>query len=131
MTNHAYLRGRLHRAMRASLERSFPRIEVLDLHGSVRVRQAGAGRDGNVFGIGQGVCIAHMVRGLPPADGGVHFAELRGRDPEELYDRLCAQRGEHIDRCVLYVFRTAVYYAGRSRHDPELLKWWNWKDRQI
>jgi hypothetical protein len=58
-------------------------------------------------------------------------SELRGRDPEELYDRLCAQRGEHIDRCVLYVFRTAVYFASRTRHDPKLLKWWNWKDRTI
>jgi len=54
--------------------------------------------------------------------------DLRGRDPEELYARLCAARGERLDRCVLYVFRCAVYYAGRSAHDPELLKWWNWKD---
>jgi len=57
-------------------------------------------------------------------------AGLRGRDPEELYERLCALRGQRIDRCVLYVFRSAVYYAGRSVHDPELLKWWNWKDRR-
>ena len=57
-------------------------------------------------------------------------ADLRGRDPRELYERLCVMRGERIDRCVLYVFRCAVYYAGRSRHDPELLKWWNWKDRE-
>jgi hypothetical protein len=28
---------------------------------------------------------------------------------------------------VLYVFRCAVYYAGHREHDPELLKWWNWK----
>jgi len=56
-------------------------------------------------------------------------ADLRGRDPRVMYDHLCAQRGEHIDRCVLYVFRCAVYFAGRKRHDAELLKWWNWKDR--
>jgi hypothetical protein len=30
---------------------------------------------------------------------------------------------------VLYVFRCAVYFANNSTHDPELLKWWNWKDR--
>lgn len=60
---------------------------------------------------------------------GLHeVADLRGRNPEELYERLCALRGGHIDRCVLYVFRCAVYYAGHSTHDPELLKWWNWKD---
>jgi hypothetical protein len=56
-------------------------------------------------------------------------ADLRGADPEAMYDRLQAQRGSHVDRCVLYVFRTAVYYAENDRHDPERLKWWNWKDR--
>jgi hypothetical protein len=55
-------------------------------------------------------------------------SDLCRRNPEELYARLCALRGGHIDRCVLYVFRCAVYYAGHSNHDPELLKWWNWKD---
>ncbi|WP_426377445.1 helix-hairpin-helix domain-containing protein [Desulforudis sp. 1031] len=37
--------------------------------------------------------------------------ELRGRDPEEMYRRLCKLRGQKIDRCVLYLFRCAVYYA--------------------
>ena len=55
-------------------------------------------------------------------------ADLDRRDPEELYERLRALRGGQLDRCVLYVFRCAVYYAGHSTHDPELLKWWNWKD---
>ena len=55
-------------------------------------------------------------------------ADLRRREPEELYERLCALRGQKMDRCVLYVFRCAVYYASESAHDPELLKWWNWKD---
>lgn len=54
---------------------------------------------------------------------------LRGEDPEEMYDNLCALRGQHIDRCVLYVFRCAVYYASNTVHEPELLKWWNWKNR--
>lgn len=56
-------------------------------------------------------------------------ADLRGRDPERLYADLIALRGGPVDRCVLYVFRCAVYYADRRRHRPELLKWWNWKDR--
>ena len=55
-------------------------------------------------------------------------SRLRGSDPEQMYQKLCALRGRHIDRCVLYVFRCAVYYASNSVHDPELLKWWNWKD---
>jgi hypothetical protein len=52
---------------------------------------------------------------------------LRGRDPERLYLDLCKWRGTRIDPCVLYTFRCAVYYANHDRHDPELLKWWNWK----
>ena len=54
--------------------------------------------------------------------------DLKDADPEELYERLCVLRGAHIDRCVLYVFRCAVYYAGHDVHEPEKLKWWNWKD---
>ena len=57
-----------------------------------------------------------------------HIADLRGRDPQLLYSELCREMGQHVDRCVLYVFRCAVYYASESKHDPELLKWWNWKD---
>jgi Pathogenicity locus len=55
-------------------------------------------------------------------------ADLRGRDPELLYSELCREMGQHVDRCVLYTFRCAVYFASESKHDPELLKWWNWKD---
>jgi hypothetical protein len=55
-------------------------------------------------------------------------ADLRGRDPEEIYDRLCLAQGGASDRCNLYVYRCAVYYASNERHDPELLKWWSWKD---
>jgi hypothetical protein len=60
---------------------------------------------------------------------GYHQAEdLRGADPEGMYERLCQLRGAHVDRCVLYVFRCAVYFSETEEHDPELLKWWNWKD---
>jgi hypothetical protein len=55
-------------------------------------------------------------------------AELRGRDPESLYAELSRQVGRQVDRCVLYVFRCAVYFASEAKPDPELLKWWNWKD---
>ncbi len=43
--------------------------------------------------------------------------------------RLCLTRGGRLDRCLLYVFRCAVYFASETTHDPYLLKWWNWKDR--
>jgi hypothetical protein len=54
--------------------------------------------------------------------------ELKGQNPEEMYENHCQQQGKIIDRCVLYVFREAVYFAENEKHDPELLKWWNWKD---
>jgi len=54
--------------------------------------------------------------------------QLAGRSPEELYEKLCLIKGQKIDRCMLYVFRCAVYYASNKKHDPEKLKWWNWKD---
>ncbi|MGC9444704.1 MAG: helix-hairpin-helix domain-containing protein [Candidatus Methanospirareceae archaeon] len=56
------------------------------------------------------------------------IADLQGRDPEALFSRLQARAGAPIDRCVLYVFRCAVYYASHEHHEPELLKWWHWKD---
>jgi len=54
--------------------------------------------------------------------------DLKGEDPEELYLRHCMKKGYQVDRCMLYVFRCAVYYASNDEYDPELLKWWNWKD---
>jgi hypothetical protein len=58
-------------------------------------------------------------------------ADLKGEDPLKMYDRLIKLRGAHQDRCVLYVFRCAVYYASRAKHDPEKLKWWNWSDTNL
>jgi hypothetical protein len=56
-------------------------------------------------------------------------ADLRGGNPERLYSGLCEKVGHRVDPCVLYVFRCAVYYASEIRPDPELLKWWNWKNK--
>lgn len=56
--------------------------------------------------------------------------ELRTENPEEMYQNLITLRGYHVDRCVLYVFKCAIYFASNSVHDPELLKWWNWKDNK-
>ncbi len=60
--------------------------------------------------------------------GFTKVSDLKNRNPEEIYEKLCKVRQESIDRCVLYVFRGAVYYASNTKHDPELLKCWNWKD---
>ena len=52
---------------------------------------------------------------------------LRGADPQAMYDRLSLLHGMTYDRCLLYVFRLAVYYAETDNPEPEKLKWWNWK----
>ena len=57
--------------------------------------------------------------------------ELAGRDPTELYEQLCELRGERIDRCVLYVFRSSIYFASETEHEETLLQWWNWKDEAL
>ncbi len=63
---------------------------------------------------------------------GIHaIQDLKAKDPEELYQNLCVQQGKQVDRCMLYVFRCAVYYASTTEREPELLKWWNWKNREL
>lgn len=57
------------------------------------------------------------------------ISDLKGKSPENLYERRCKQQGLRIDPCLLYTFRCAVYFASHKKHNPELLKWWNWKDR--
>ena len=55
-------------------------------------------------------------------------AMLKGKNPEKLYLQLCSLRGQHIDRCMLYTFRCAVYFVTEKKHDPQKLKWWYWKE---
>lgn len=55
--------------------------------------------------------------------------DLTGKDPEMLYEQLCLLQGKRIDRCMLYVFRCAVYFASNTSHEKQKLNWWYWKDR--
>ena len=57
--------------------------------------------------------------------------DLRGESPDDLYERLCQLQGVRVDRCMLYTFRCAIYYATAPIHQPELLRWWAWKDREL
>ena len=57
--------------------------------------------------------------------------DMARRDPERLYSRLCEITGQKQDPCVLYSFRCAVYAARTEKPDPELLKWWTWKNRRL
>jgi hypothetical protein len=54
-------------------------------------------------------------------------SDLRGKDPEDLYRQSNEYEGCAQDRCLLYVFRCAIYFAEGGR-ETEKLKWWNWKD---
>jgi hypothetical protein len=58
-------------------------------------------------------------------------SELRGQNPEQMFEDLCQLRAQRVDRCVLYAFRCAVYFVSNESHEGELLKWWNWKDRTL
>ncbi len=57
-------------------------------------------------------------------------ASLRGADPEDMYNRECIRKGCAVDRCVLYVFRCAVYFAETEQPGPEKLRWWYWKNHE-
>lgn len=75
-------------------------------------------------GVGKSIAQDFVDLGFQAVD------ELEGQDPEKLYEKFCKLKGCHVDRCLLYVFRCAVYFAETKNPDPELLKWWNWKDNK-
>lgn len=58
---------------------------------------------------------------------------LKGKSPEILFDKSNQFAGADQDRCVLYVFRCAVYYSetAENNREIELLKCWNWKDEKL
>lgn len=55
-------------------------------------------------------------------------SSLKSQDPQQLYEDHCIEMGCQVDRCMLYTFRCAVYFATEENPDPSLLKWWAWKD---
>ena len=57
--------------------------------------------------------------------------ELAIEDPQGMYNRLCELQKTKVDICMLYTFRCAVYFARTADPDPELLKWWNWKNKEL
>lgn len=60
-------------------------------------------------------------------------SDIKLYEPEQLYQMSNEFAGCKQDRCLLYVFRTAVYYANtpKQQHEAEKLKWWNWSDDNI
>lgn len=72
--------------------------------------------------------VGKSIRGDLEELGFETISSLIGADPQEMYDRHCKIKGMKVDRCVLHVFRCAVYFATEDNPDPEKLKWWKWKD---
>ena len=56
--------------------------------------------------------------------------DLKNQSPEALYHLSNQYAGVVQDRCLLYVFRCAVYYVSEKKPVSEKLKWWNWKDKK-
>lgn len=56
--------------------------------------------------------------------------DLRNKNPEDLFNQSNQLVGCVQDRCLLYVFRCAVYYAETEpeERETEKLLWWNWKN---
>jgi hypothetical protein len=77
-------------------------------------------------GVGKSIAIDLLNIGICSVD------DLKGKDPLVMFDQSNHFAGQVQDRCLLYVFRCAVYYAENMGLDPdqEKLKWWNWKDIQ-
>ncbi|MCW5941909.1 MAG: helix-hairpin-helix domain-containing protein [Fimbriimonadaceae bacterium] len=49
-------------------------------------------------------------------------ADLKGRDPDEMYDRLCALTGVHHDPCCRDVFAAVIDHAETGSTRP----WWEY-----
>jgi type I restriction-modification system DNA methylase subunit len=80
ITNHSFLDNPTFRGMRRSLMKSFNRIYILDLHGSVKKKETvpGGGKDENVFDIEQGVAITLLVKKEGLSEG-IYHADLFGQ----------------------------------------------------
>jgi hypothetical protein len=77
---------------------------------------------------GVGASIANDLGNI----GIYNIDDFKGMDPERLYELCNTYAGTIQDRCLLYVFRCAVYFAETPEQiqDIEKLKWWYWKNRK-
>lgn len=56
--------------------------------------------------------------------------DLKGKKAEDLYFLDCMVKRFEEDKCQLYLFRMAIYYAENTTREKEKLKWWYWKDKK-
>ncbi|KXK09151.1 MAG: Pathogenicity locus [Microgenomates bacterium OLB22] len=76
---------------------------------------------------GVGARIAQDLRDL----GYTAIEDLKGQDPQVMYDRFCQLKGHTVDRCLLYVFRCIIYAVSEQKTEKHLLQWWNWSDANM
>jgi len=57
------------------------------------------------------------------------ISDLKGKNPQTLYNRSNKLAGVKQDPCLLYAFRCAVYFTSEKRLVKEKLNWWYWKDK--
>lgn len=55
------------------------------------------------------------------------ISDLKNQSPEEIFQRYQERYGKAC-KCLLYVYRLAVYYANNETHEAEKLKWGYWRD---
>lgn len=74
-------------------------------------------------GIGKNMA-EHLVKAGYPT-----IESLRGKNADDIYTADCLAQGTDVDRCALYCYRPAVYYADHNGQLPENKQnWWDWKD---
>jgi len=78
----------------------------------------------NIPGIGKACALDLWNIGLRSVD------DLRGKNPELLYEKLNRISGTRHDICMLYTFRCAVYFVSEKNHEKEKLNWWYWKENK-
>ena len=57
--------------------------------------------------------------------------QLARRNPEKLYQELCARMGQTVDICCLDVFRAAVAQARNPRLPAAQRNWWWWSRQRL
>ncbi|MGE4619779.1 MAG: helix-hairpin-helix domain-containing protein [Planctomycetota bacterium] len=78
---------------------------------------------GHIPGVGKSLSVDLWELGFRSME------QLATGQPAEMFEKTRQLAGGTMDRCVLYVYRCAVAYANNPDLDPELKKWWNWKDQ--
>ncbi len=59
------------------------------------------------------------------------LSDLKNKNPEKIYADFEKLEGTHVDRCMLYVFRSLVYMAKYQQYRKEDVVWWNFKETAI